>query len=180
MGEKVSKLNLWFKFYIDECNPTTYLNKTEAAVAAGYNCRGSDPARCFCSIGCQNYKKLSEEVGKWLDDVGLSKESLKLKLLSLMEAKESKFFSAPIKDEDGIVTGMHIESKEVDAIETQRKTLDMSLKMKGMYKPILHEVAGKNGKKIGVEHSLDESWKDLLSQVTGDNDGVLPNSKGEE
>ena len=37
------------------------------------------------------------------------------------------------------------------------------------------EVTGKDGKKLRVEHSLDESWKELLEAVTGDNTDELPN-----
>lgn len=39
-----------------------------------------------------------------------------------------------------------------------------------------HELTGKDGKKFQVEHSLDESWKELLEVVTGDNTEELPNT----
>ena len=170
----ISKLNLWFSFYVDDCNPKTYLNKTESAIASGYKCRAKDPYQCYCNIGGQNYRKLQPRISQWLDDTGLSESALKQKLCDLMVVKEKKFFSAPIKDENGLVTGMHIENVEVDAIETQRKTLDMALKVKDMIAPTRHEVAGSKGGKIQIEHSLDDTWKELLLAVTGDNTDDLP------
>ena len=169
-----SKLSLWYQFYTDDCNRKTFLNKTESAIAAGYKCRAKNPRLCFCNIGDQNYKKLRDTISKWLDDTGLSESALKQKLCDLMVVKEKKFFSAPIKDENGLVTGMHIENVEVDAIETQRKTLDMALKVKDMIAPTRHEVAGSKGGKIQIEHSLDDAWKELLLAVTGDNTDDLP------
>lgn len=170
----MSKLNLWFQFFIDDCNKTTYLNKTESAIAAGYKCRTKNAQDCFCQIGCQNFTKLKDRVGKWYDDVGLSENMLKNKILELMSVKEKKFFSAPLKDADGIVTGIHIEHVEVEAIETQRKTLELGCKVKDMIAPTRHELANKKGEKLLVEHSIDETWKELLLSVTGDNTDELP------
>lgn len=174
-AKRASKLNLWLKHYLNECNPVTFMNKTESSRAAGYNCRTENAEDCLCQIGCQNFVKLKIQINKWFDEVGLSEEALQQKLMELMSVKEKKFFSAPVKDSEGIVVGMHIEDIDVPAIETQRKTLDMALKVKGMMKPVVHEVAGKKGGKIGIEHSADNSWKDLLSSVTCDNDDKLPN-----
>lgn len=38
------------------------------------------------------------------------------------------------------------------------------------------EVTGKDGKKLQIEHSLDDSWRELLEVVTGDNTDELPNN----
>ena len=163
-----SKMDLWLRHYTNEANKLTFLNKTESAKAAGYKCNNVDS---FGQIGAQNFRKLSDKISVWFDEIGLSENALKAKLQSLMEVKEKKFFSAPIKDADGIVVGMHIESEEVEAIETQRKSLDMALKVRGMMKPIEHAVKGS----VGMEHSLDGSWKDLLTSVTTANSDKLPN-----
>ncbi len=165
-----SKMDLWLRCYLDEANKLTFLNKTESAKAAGYDCNGEDS---FQSVGSENFRKLADKISTWFDEVGLSENALKKKLHELMKVKEKKFFSAPIKDEDGIVVGMHIESQEIEAIETQRKTLDMALKVKGMMKPIEHNVKGG----VGVEHSIDGSWKDLLTSVTTANTDKLPNKQ---
>lgn len=169
-----SKLNLWFKLYVDDSNKKTYLNKTESARAAGYRCRGKDPENCFRVIGSQNYTKLKDRVSQWYNDVGLSENALKNKILELMSVKEKRFFSAPIKDADGVVTDIFIKEIEVDAIETQRKTLDLGCKVQDMISPVKHMVTGKGGGKIQVEHSLDDTWKELLLSVTGDNTNELP------
>ena len=163
MPKRVSKLNAWFRAFIDETCSTTFLNRTESAKAAKYKCNSEDSFRV---VGSQNFIKLTDKIEKWLDEVGLSDNALKLKLLSLMEAKEIKFFS-----HEGVVT----DEREVEAIETQRKTLDMALKVKGMNAPTKHELTGKNGKKITIEHSLDATWQELLDAVTRDNTNELPN-----
>ena len=139
MAKRVSKLNVWLKHFLNEGCSTTFLNKTESARRAGYNCRASNIEECFRNIGAQNYIKLTDKISTWLDDNGLSENTLKLKLLSLMEAKETKFFQ-----HEGVVT----DEREVAAIETQRKTLDMALKVKGMNAPTKHELTGKDGKPL--------------------------------
>ena len=139
MKERVSKLNVWFEHYINESCPSTFLNKTESARKAKYKCNGE---ASFRAIGCQNFAKLTDKISVWLDENNLSENALKTKLLSLMEAKEKKFFSTPVKDENGKVDIL-IKDIEVEAIETQRKTLDMALKVKGMNAPTQHEMTGK-------------------------------------
>jgi len=134
--ERVSKLNVWFRHYLNENCSTTYLNKTNSAKAAGYKCNGDDS---FRNVGCQNFTKCSDKIEKWLDENGLSENALKLKLLSLIEAKETKFFA---------FQGEVKEQIEVEAIETQRKALDMAFKVKGMNAPTKHELTGKDGKSL--------------------------------
>lgn len=134
--ERVSKLNVWFKHFINENCSTTFLNKTESVRRAGYKTKKENSLK---SIGCENFTKLNDKISKWLDETGLSENALKIKLLSLMEAKETKFFA---------FQGEIIEQVEVEAIETQRKTLDMALKVKGMNAPTKHELTGKDGKRL--------------------------------
>jgi len=135
MAERVSKLNVWLKHYLNEGCKTTFLNKIESAKAAKYKCTTQDSYR---SVGYQNFIKCADKIKVWLDEHGLSENALKIKMLSLMEAKEKKFFSTPMKDKTGCTTGILIEDVEVEAIETQRKTLDMALKVKGMNAPEKH------------------------------------------
>jgi hypothetical protein len=104
--ERVSKLNAWLRAYLDESCSTTFLNKTESARRAGYKCKTED---CLRHLGCRNFIKVSDN------------------------AKETKFFSAPIKDKNGVVTDIFVKEVDVEAIETQRKTLDMAIKIRGMY-----------------------------------------------
>lgn len=156
----VSKLNLWFKYFIDETCSTTFLNKTQSAKKAKYKCKNEDSFRC---IGYQNFTKLSVKIEKWLDENGLSDKVLKLKLLSLMEARESKFVKIkgavnadklPEGSEIIVTSGLLVQNDEsdffsdgetliaidVEAIETQRKSLDMALKVKGLNAPVKHQV----------------------------------------
>ena len=153
MKTRVSKLNLWFKHYLNDGCSTTFLNKTESARRAGYKCNSYES---FRNVGHQNYTKLADKICAWLDDNGLSENTLKLKLLSLMEVEETKLF---------VIDGK-IKSKTIPAIETQRKTLDMALKVKGMNAPTKHELTGKDGKalvpqdtKITVEYCEPKTQK---------------------
>ena len=151
-----SKLDLWFKFYIDKSNKSTFLNKTAAARAAGYKCRDNEG---FGNIGYQNSVKLSPRMNTWLDEVGLSDEALKEKLLQLSEAKETKFIKIKgyldpkdlpdnIKaigtsgfaetDKEGNVeysAGDTLIEIETDALGIQTKNLEMALKVKGLFSP---------------------------------------------
>lgn len=132
----VSKLNAWFKHFINESCRETFLNKVESARRAGYKSKSEEGLR---HMGCENFAKLSDKLEKWFDEVGLSENALKKKLLSLVEAKETKFFSTPEKDENGATTGIMIVEREVEAIETQRRTLDMAIKVRGMYAAEKHK-----------------------------------------
>lgn len=133
---KPNKLNAWFKAYIDETNPSTFLNKTGSAKAAKYKCSTDES---FRAVGYQNFTKLHDKIEKWLDDVGLSENQLKSKLVILLDAKQTKFFQ-----KDGKVT----DTREVEALEIQRKSLDMGFKVKGMYAPEKREHTGKDGSPI--------------------------------
>jgi hypothetical protein len=154
MAVKVSKLNLWLKYFLDESCSTTFLNKKESARKANYNCTTEDSLR---NVGHQNFIKLADKIEKWLDEHGLSENSLKIKLISLLNAKETKFLKVKgaIKQEnlapgcivlgtsgeiettkDGISfgDGDTLIAVETEAIETQRKTLETAMKFKGMFR----------------------------------------------
>ena len=112
------------------------MNRTASAKAANYKCSTNES---FRAVGYENFTKLHSKIEEWLEEVGLSDNQLKTKILSLLEAKETRFFQ-----KDGLVT----ETRTVEALEVQRKTLDMALKMKGMYAPEKREHTGKGGKPI--------------------------------
>jgi len=143
--ETGSKINIWLKHYLNEACSATFLNKTQSARQAKYKCSTDES---FRHMGSQNYHKCAEKIKVWLDEQGLSENALKIKLLSLMAAKEKKFFSAPVKDEGGAVVDIYVKEIEVEAIETQRKTLDMALKVKGMNAPQRYEHTGRDGEEL--------------------------------
>ena len=122
---KARKLSLWFQLFTDETNPKTFLNRTESAKQSKYNANSNN---AFGSIGMQNYKKLTPYIDKWMDDHGLSEDRLKSKLLQLIEARETKLFTN--RDEDG---DLEIIEHKIPALETQRRSLDMAFKVKGLY-----------------------------------------------
>jgi hypothetical protein len=161
---RISKINIWLKHFLNENCSTTFLNRKESARKAGYKTKNEFS---LDSIGHQNFAKCKVRIGKWLDENGLSDEALKIKLLSLMEAHESKFIKikgAVIRESlpEGVkivaATGVKVKKNEdenqedievfdetivaidVKAIETQRKTLDMALKVKGLNAPVKHQI----------------------------------------
>ena len=150
-----NKRLLWFKYFTDESNPTTFLNKTASAKAAQYKCSTDES---FRAVGYENFTKLHSKIEKWIEDVGLSDNQLKTKLLSLLDAKQTKFFQ-----KDGIVT----ETRTVEALEIQRKTLDMILKVKGLYGPEKHEHAGKDGGPIETKNVKEMTNEELLKIASG-------------
>ena len=130
------KRDLWLAHFLNSSNPKTFLNRKESARAAGYK-TGKEAS--LEAIGHENFRKLSDRIEAWLQDEGINNNVLKIKLIQLMEAKETKFFQ-----HEGKVT----DQREVEAIETQRRTLDMALKVKGMYAPAKNELTGKNGEPL--------------------------------
>jgi len=150
-----NKRLLWFKYFTDESNPTTFLNKTASAKAAQYKCSTDES---FRAVGYENFTKLHSKIEKWIEDFGLSDNQLKTKLLSLLDAKQTKFFQ-----KDGVVT----ETRTVEALEIQRKTLDMILKVKGLYGPEKHEHAGKDGGPIETKNVKEMTNEELLKIASG-------------
>ena len=147
------KQRAWLAAFLDATKPETFMNRGGSARAAGYRCN-SDMA--FYVIGSQNFKKLKNLIDQWLEENGFSETALKVKALSLMEAKETKFIKvkgavnpdellpgftivgttgAIEQDKDGryFGDGDTVLMTQMDAIEVQRKTLDMGFKVKGLY-----------------------------------------------
>lgn len=75
------KRRAWLKAYFRT------FNATEAARVAGYRCKKPEG---FEAIGCQNYRKLLPLIQKWISEVGLTPEKIKLKILAGMEARETQ------------------------------------------------------------------------------------------
>lgn len=117
------KQRLWLRYYLNASNPKTFFNATESAKYAKYN------AKNLSQVGAENYRKLKLRIDKWLNEHGLSETQLKGKLLSLVNAKETKLFAN--KDEKG---ELEIIEHQIPALETQRRSLDMAFKIKGLYK----------------------------------------------
>lgn len=157
-----NKRNVWLKHYLNQANPDTFLNAVASAKAAGY--KASTPSS-FESIGYENLRKLRNEVETWLDDNALSTSALKEKLLSLIEAKQTKFIKikgavsaknlpagcelittagAVFETKDGMIfgEGESLLAINTDSIETQRRSLDMALKIRGAYAPDEVKVSG--------------------------------------
>jgi hypothetical protein len=194
--ERISPLRLgWLKAYLAEGEPT-FLDATASAIAAGY--RGKSRA-VYRQIGYLNRIQLQRKIAEWLDEAGMSEVQLKTRLLLLMEAKETKFerlkgavlqSSLPegykvvassgtiITTKDGEVygNGDTLLAIDVQALETQRRTLDMVLKMKGLYAPEKHEHSG--GVATLVQFS--EQDRKLARQVIEASIKKLMEEKGEE
>src|SRR4030042_2070778 len=117
----------WLKYYLEEGSPT-YLNATQSAISAGYQAKNKNT---FAQVGFKLRREFEPKISKWLDDHGFSDARLKAKVLSLMEAKETKFFA-----HEGIVT----DQRDVEALGIQAKATDMALKVKGIYAAEKHEI----------------------------------------
>jgi len=154
---KPNKLNAWFRAFIDETNPSTFMNQTGSAKAANYKC---STEASFANVGLQNFRKLEDRIKKWLDEVGLSENELKTKLVKLMDAKETKFFQF-----QGEVT----DSREIEALEVQRKTLDMAMKVRGMYAPKKRELSGKDGEPLTITTLIPEPDPPIDNEISADN-----------
>lgn len=157
---KGTKLDLWLRAYLNDDNPTTFLNKTASAIEAGYNATSQ---ASFRVIGCANFKRKEKEIERWMDDVGMSDNQLKAKLLSLMDARMTKFFQ---------YQGEVMDEKEVEALDIQLKATDMAIKVKGLYAAEKRELTGKDGAPIVVRTAVPEPkmLPDHLKQVTHEPD----------
>jgi len=112
-----AKQRLWLDAYLN------HWNKTQAAKDAGYKCKSNVN---FCSVGRANFKKLKPIIDKWLVKNELTDDAIKARIAAGMNAKETKFFA---------YQGEVITEIEVDALETQRRYVDMAARVKGIYAP---------------------------------------------
>ncbi len=138
MTKRISKRLVWLKHFLDESNSATFLNKQESARAAKYKANSDQR---LAEIGYQNSIILQPTIAKWLDEIGLSENALKEKLHQLVNARQTKFFQ-----KDGLVT----DTREVAALEVQRKSVDMGFKIHGTYSAEKREHTGKDGGPIAM------------------------------
>ena len=167
------KRRAWLKYYLEEGTPT-FLNATASAEKAAYRAT----KRSFRQIGYLNLKLFANEIEAWLDEHGFSDARLKTKLLELVEAKQTIYqkVKGAIKADDlpaghrlvvssGLLefdkegkgvfgTGDTLIEIDVVALETQRRSLDMAFKVKGLYAPEKKEHTGKDGKPIQHDVNL--------------------------
>jgi hypothetical protein len=180
------KLLLWLKAYLNEADRTTFLNATASARKAGYRA-GSENS--FAVIGYQNFIKLQSRVDSWLDEVGLSETYIKRKVKSLAEARQTSIYKIKGKvdqkdlppnitilaeaglpkwagkgdDAEMFNDGDTLVAVEMEALETQRRTIEMAIKIKGMNAP------DKVDHNHIVHHELDEQehkfFKDMAVEL---------------
>ena len=120
----------WLKAYFDG------VDQTQAARNAGYKAKTDES---FRAIGHENFVLLHDHIVKWLDEEGLSEAALKQRLVSGLDVKKTKFFPYRTKDDKGNEIQI-IDEVEVSATSEQRRYLDMSLKVKGLYAPEKHDI----------------------------------------
>lgn len=131
-GDKLTIMQRKFlSAYLAEGTPT-FNDLAKSARAAGSKCKSEEGYR---KIGWKFLKRVEPHVIKWLDESKLSESALKLKLASLLDAKETKIFAHQGKITDTI---------DVEALGTQATALQMAMKLRGMLKD-QHEVTGKDG-----------------------------------
>ena len=123
---------LWFRCYTDENNKTTFANGVQSSLVA-YDTTDYNTAN---QLALDNKRLMAAMLTEWLDEVGLSDTTLKLKVKELMSAKETKFFAN---------LGRVGDSREVEALEIQRRATDMAIKIKGMYAADKLDVSGLEG-----------------------------------
>lgn len=162
------KLLAWFKHYIDESNPSSFLNKAGAAKAAGYQAKNDN---CFASLGTQNFIRLKKHVSKWMDEVALSPEALKAKLYQGLNAKK-------------VVTATHegkiTDEKEYVDMPTRKSYLQLAMQMNAML-VTRKEVSGPKGGKVQHELDVTPMAAALMDGIgLGYKPGELPNQAQEK
>ena len=128
----------WLRYFLDETNPETFLHRTNSTKAAGYNCKSD---KSFAAVGTNNLKRYKKEIGKWLDEEGLSENALKTKLISLLSITKKEFFA-----HQGIV----IDEREIPDTANQIKALRLATEIKDMKAPQKHEITGPDGQPLQV------------------------------
>ncbi len=158
MASKKKKLtlqeSLFLKAYLQD-GTKGFMNATESAIIAGYKCTTRES---FCNIGSRIKRRLRPKIDEWIEEGGFNENGLKAMLLGLMNAKKTVLLKlkGKIKAED-LAEGVRIISEadtynyidkrgeyqkavgetvigvEVDNLELQLRSLDMAIKLRGMY-----------------------------------------------
>lgn len=115
--------------YLDTSNSKTFFNATESARVAGY--KGTSP-QSLSNTGNNIVRQFERYIALKLDTGELSEISLKKKLIDLLDAKKTIFFTheGEVRDE-----------RQVDALDTQTKALKMAINLQGLAPPNRHEIA---------------------------------------
>ena len=155
--DKIDKVQLtygdraWLLAYLDSDNPETFFKGAASARAAGHDAKYSN------RLGTRYKKKLLPVINKWLEEEGLDDVSLKGKLVSLLNAKETKFFQYKSKDKD-----IKIEEREVEALNIQANMLKLAYQSAGLVVD-RHEHTGKDGEPLQIDNvSLNEIARRFL------------------
>lgn len=90
----------------------------QAAIEAGISPKSASATACHII----NHEQTRVMFRDLMEKEGLSDKILTDKLRTLLDAKQKVFFQ-----KDGIVT----DTREIEALETQRKTLELSARLKG-------------------------------------------------
>lgn len=136
--KRVSKFDLWAAYYFDDSNGKTFLNATQSAKAAGYRCSSYDSFRV---VGSQNLTKLNPLLRTWLNEVGWTKERIKLKFLQLLESKKTERFAHQ---------GQVIETYEDEDRAIQLQAAKFVAKLLKMEPSQKHEHSGPGRKPLEV------------------------------
>lgn len=161
--ERFPKMAAWLKHYLDLDSPT-FMNATKSARASGYDTK---KAKSLTVIGLENLAKLRPLVNEWLDEYGLSEDTIKGLIAGKMRAKKSIF----VNKGDGV------EEIEVEDNQTQMQAMNLAVKIRGMDAPKKYEVSGPGGKpfecRITTEMSdkeASEAYAQILKEIKeGDN-----------
>lgn len=166
LQEPTDKQKLWLRYYTDESNSLTFLNGVQSALAA-YNTTDYNTAN---QIAMDVKKAIGPYIDKWFDEEMFSEKALKNKVKQLMTSKDTKFIKVKgavskeelkpgqrivctsgvvttEKDDNGDVvdvfgTGETLIAIDTAAKETQRRSADMAIKIKGMYAAEKLDVTG--------------------------------------
>ena len=151
--DKIDKIQLtygdraWLLAYLDSDNPETFFKGAASARAAGHDAKYSN------RLGTRYKKKLLPVINKWLEEEGLDDVSLKGKLVSLLNAKETKFFQ-----HEGHVS----DEREVEALNIQSNMLKLAYQSAGLVVD-RHEHTGKDGEPLQLDNvSLNEIARRFL------------------
>ena len=139
---------VWLKAFLSEGSPT-FLNAAASARKAGYRAR---KAHTFEVLGHKNKAKYGPKIAEWLDDHGYSENELKIKVLQLMEAKETVFQRMKGKvNPASLPEGHRVAAStgegtlleiDVAALGIQIKALELALRVKGLFAPDRYEHSG--------------------------------------
>jgi len=150
-GDLPPRRRLWLQAYLNSENPATYLNKTESASVAGYE----GDRQQLSEQGCRVSRFVKDRIQIWLDEVGLSDETLRSKLAKGLDVEQTEVITVRGDiDESELPDGVRIVAKgkqerqgkegthteqvtvlamNMAAIEVRRKFLEMAMRTKGMF-----------------------------------------------